>query len=118
MPHLIEDGGKDGADAPGGQQGDLNALLHAVGGVARGGGQPCDAVGHGHADGHGGDEGDPHGGHSVARAAHDARQGLGHGHGDVAHSQNHHEAVAQIHQILGLGEQVHEVLTEEQDQES
>ena len=38
MPHLIEDGGKDGADAPRAEQGDLNALLHAVGGVARGGG--------------------------------------------------------------------------------
>ena len=115
--HAVGKGGEDGADDPGDEQGQEErgggAGAH---GAALGAGEELQAVGDGHPDDNRGDDGDPHGGHGIARAPHHAGEDLGHAHGDVAHCQNPQHPHAGGDDLRGGGEHLHQVLAEQQDE--
>ena len=115
--HAVGDGGDNRAHHPADKQGDEQGVRGAgAHGAALGTGEELQAVGDGHPDDNRGDDGDPHGGHGVARAPHHAGEDLGHAHGDVAHCQNPQHPHAGGDDLRGGGEHLHQVLAEQQDE--
>ena len=71
-------------------------------------GQVSQQICHGHADENGGNDRDPHGGHSLATAAHDTAGDLGNGNADVTHSHDPDHTGSQVNELGSLGEEAKE----------
>ena len=78
--------------------------------------QCCEAVCDRHTDNDGRDEGDPHWGHRIARAAHNAGKDLRDGHCNVTDGENAHHMHAGINDVRRTRKHFHEITAEEQDQ--
>ena len=63
---------------------------------------------------HGGDDGDPHRGHGVAHAPHDASQHLGNGHRQIARCHDPHHLARQNDEGFGFRKDGKQVLVQEQ----
>ena len=61
-------------------------------------------------------DGNPHGGHGITGASHDTGETLCHRHGDIADRKDLHHIGTQRHQLGGIGEDTHQIFSENQNQ--
>ena len=114
---LVGDEGDQCTSQPGDEQGDEQAEV-AAGGLLRCAGEVGDGIGDRNTDDDRGDDGDPHRGDRVARAAHGTGQALRDRHGNVADGQDHHHVLGQRDQLSRRGEQTHDIFAKQDDQTS
>lgn len=111
---FIEERCQQRTHAPAYQQGDPEYLISSVW-KFRGSGEEGQTVSQRHTDHHGGDHGDPHRCHGITCSTHDAGEGLGDRHGEIADGENLHHIGTEGYQFGCIGKDCHKIFAEDQD---